>query len=286
MAPSPQGLNRATCSELVGSFFNRHAVILLQTPTACRHTVSDLFHSPPGVLFTFPSRYWFTIGRGRVFSLGGWSPLFQPGFLGFPSLLGYRRHTTDTCFAYRALTSCGGSFQTASAHMRRGAGYPHAGPTTPRSGCSSVWALPLSLAATWGISVDFSSSGYLDVSVPRVGSLAGDRTLLLPGCPIRTSVDLRMRAPPHGLSQLATSFIACPRLGIPRVLLPRLASSDNPCGNDRSRDRPPPGSGDDDIVPTHLTLRLYSARRFPQHPHCQTAGAPQRAFSSKNNQGR
>ena len=22
-----------------------------------------LFHSPPGVLFTFPSRYWFTIGR-------------------------------------------------------------------------------------------------------------------------------------------------------------------------------------------------------------------------------
>ena len=32
-----------------------------------------LFHSPPGVLFTFPSRYWFTIGRQRVFSLGGWS---------------------------------------------------------------------------------------------------------------------------------------------------------------------------------------------------------------------
>ena len=23
----------------------------------------DLFHSPPGVLFTFPSRYWFTIGH-------------------------------------------------------------------------------------------------------------------------------------------------------------------------------------------------------------------------------
>src|SRR5690606_41405268 len=34
----------------------------------------DLFHSPPGVLFAFPSRYWFTIGRLRVFSLGGWSP--------------------------------------------------------------------------------------------------------------------------------------------------------------------------------------------------------------------
>ena len=32
----------------------------------------------------------------------------------------------------------------------------------------SVWALPVSLAATKGVSVDFLSSGYLDVSVPRV----------------------------------------------------------------------------------------------------------------------
>ena len=32
----------------------------------------------------------------------------------------------------------------------------------------SVWPLPLSLATTHGISFDFSSSGYLDVSVPRV----------------------------------------------------------------------------------------------------------------------
>ena len=38
-----------------------------------------LFHSPPGVLFAFPSRYWFTIGRSRVFSLGGWSPRLQTG---------------------------------------------------------------------------------------------------------------------------------------------------------------------------------------------------------------
>ena len=32
-----------------------------------------LFHSPPGVLFTFPSRYWSAIGRRRVFSLRRWS---------------------------------------------------------------------------------------------------------------------------------------------------------------------------------------------------------------------
>ena len=39
-----------------------------------------LFHSPPGVLFAFPSRYWFTIGRSRVFSLGGWSPPLRTRF--------------------------------------------------------------------------------------------------------------------------------------------------------------------------------------------------------------
>ena len=40
-----------------------------------------LFHSPPGVLFTFPSRYWFAIGLSVVFSLAGWSPRIRPGFL-------------------------------------------------------------------------------------------------------------------------------------------------------------------------------------------------------------
>src|SRR6267142_5522772 len=34
-----------------------------------------------------------------------------------------------------------------------------------------VWAVPLSLAATDGIDVSFFSCGYLDVSVPRVGSI-------------------------------------------------------------------------------------------------------------------
>ena len=39
-----------------------------------------LFHSPLGVLFTFPSRYWFAIGHRRVFSLGEWSPQIHTGF--------------------------------------------------------------------------------------------------------------------------------------------------------------------------------------------------------------
>jgi hypothetical protein len=33
-----------------------------------------------GVLFTFPSRYWCTIGRQGVFRLGGWSPHVRTGF--------------------------------------------------------------------------------------------------------------------------------------------------------------------------------------------------------------
>ena len=33
-----------------------------------------------GVLFTFPSRYWFAIGLRVVLSLGGWSPLLRTGF--------------------------------------------------------------------------------------------------------------------------------------------------------------------------------------------------------------
>ena len=32
------------------------------------------------VLFAFPSRYWFAIGRSGVFSLGGWSPHVQTRF--------------------------------------------------------------------------------------------------------------------------------------------------------------------------------------------------------------
>jgi hypothetical protein len=72
-----------------------------------------LFHSPPGVLFTFPSRYSCTIGRGRVFSLGGWSPRIQPGLLE-PRLTRVPASPLMTRFAYGTLTPCGGPFQVAS----------------------------------------------------------------------------------------------------------------------------------------------------------------------------
>ena len=40
-----------------------------------------LFHSPSGVLFTFPSQYCSTIGHQVVFRLRGWSPHVLTGFL-------------------------------------------------------------------------------------------------------------------------------------------------------------------------------------------------------------
>ena len=42
--------------------------------------------------------------------------------------------------------------------------------STPRGLLPKVWPPPISLAATLGISFDFSSSAYLDVSVRRVPS--------------------------------------------------------------------------------------------------------------------
>ena len=40
-----------------------------------------LFTPLTGVLFTFPSRYWFTIGRRLVLSIGRWSSRIPTGFL-------------------------------------------------------------------------------------------------------------------------------------------------------------------------------------------------------------
>jgi hypothetical protein len=39
-----------------------------------------LFHSPTGVLFTFPSQYYFAIGHPGIFSLTRWSSLIHTGF--------------------------------------------------------------------------------------------------------------------------------------------------------------------------------------------------------------
>ena len=45
-----------------------------------RTQFQDLFHSPSGVLLTFPSRYLYTIDRKIYLALGGGPPGFSQGF--------------------------------------------------------------------------------------------------------------------------------------------------------------------------------------------------------------
>ncbi len=82
-----------------------------------------------------------------------------------------------------------------------------------------VWAVPISLAATLGITIVLYSYGYLDVSVPHVRLCRIYRwyNLLVSGCPIRTSADRFVFANPRSLSQLIASFIAFQSLGILHV---------------------------------------------------------------------
>ena len=77
------------------------------------------------------------------------------------SYSGYR--SVSLSFAYGAFTLSGRLSQSRSARL------PESGlRSEPRNARSLVWPLPRSLAATCGIDVSFSSSGYLDVSVHRV----------------------------------------------------------------------------------------------------------------------
>ena len=68
-----------------------------------------------------------------------------------------------------------------------------------RASTPAVWAGPLSLAATRGVTLVFLSSDYWDVSVRRVRLPSkGMPRLRAAGCPIRTPTDLWPFAPPRG----------------------------------------------------------------------------------------
>ena len=82
-------------------------------------------------------------------------------------------------FAYGALTLCGWPSQTIQLSISSRDDCPQPQRINPL-----VWPLPRSLATTYGISFDFSSSPYLDVSVQAVphvhlfDSMHVDRVLL------------------------------------------------------------------------------------------------------------
>jgi hypothetical protein len=84
-----------------------------------------LFHSPRGVLFTFPSRYWCAIGRQGVFSLGGWALRIQTGFhVSRPTWV--PESSPRNCMQ-GAVTRCGAASQRLALILEQ----PDTGPATP-----------------------------------------------------------------------------------------------------------------------------------------------------------
>ena len=122
-----------------------------------------LFHSPPGVLFTFPSQYYALSVTKEYLALRGGPRAFPQGFSCLVVLwipLGLSEFHIRG-FHPLWLVFPGPFYYPFKSYLR----------SEPRGARTPVWALPVSLAATPGIDLSFSSSGYLDVSVRRVPSV-------------------------------------------------------------------------------------------------------------------
>ena len=120
-----------------------------------------LFHSPPGVLFTFPSRYYSLSVTWSYLAFWDGPHFFRPDF-SCPDVL--RIPTTSSKFRLQAFHLLRGNFPvTSTTHSS-----VFVWVLTPQIFLPAVWAAPISLATTFGIAFAFFSSGYLDVSVPRV----------------------------------------------------------------------------------------------------------------------
>ena len=137
-----------------------HSLIVLHLFVSIGFQV--LFHSPPGVLFTFPSRYYFSIGHQGIFRLGRWSSRLPTGFhVSRGTLVPISLTRISFTGLLPSLAALSNAIQLYSSDRLYGS-------TTPDVRRLPVWPLPRSLAATRRITFVFLSSGYLDVSVHRV----------------------------------------------------------------------------------------------------------------------
>ncbi len=119
-----------------------------------------LFHSPPGVLFTFPSQYYALSVTKEYLALRGGPRVFSQG---------------STCLDLLWIPPCQSTFHLRGFHLSGRTSqsvllsFASIPQSEPRDARITVGALSISLAATLEIDkFSFSSSGYLDVSVPRV----------------------------------------------------------------------------------------------------------------------
>ena len=157
-----------------------------------------LFHSPPGVLFTFPSQYYSLSVIGEYLGLEGGPPVFPPGFtcpavlwillvwlsfrvrdshtlwLSFPS---HSTNLTSTCRSPnpKSITTLGLASSAFARHYLRNLG----------------WCLFLALLRC------FSSGGSPQLAILFT---RGWQSIALPGFPIRISTDRGLLSPPRGFS--------------------------------------------------------------------------------------
>src|SRR3989338_4581634 len=107
LSSAPEGLSyaRYTHSPAHSSIGMPSSASCDGTPTPCKYTVSGLFHSPLGVLFTFPSLYWFTIGHRTYLAL----PVSSGRFTRAIRVSSYSRIQTRVViyFTYGAITLWG-----------------------------------------------------------------------------------------------------------------------------------------------------------------------------------
>ena len=134
-----------------------------------------LFHSPPGVLFTFPSRYYSLSVTWSYLAFWDGPHFFRQDF---------------SCPDVLRITLASSKFRLQEFHLLCSTfpdkfDYPSdclcRGPY-PNPIIELVWASPISLATTFGITIVFFSSGYLDVSVPRVPLINLSIQLMITRC--------------------------------------------------------------------------------------------------------
>ncbi len=186
----------------------------MRAPPVCRRTVSGTFSLPcQGCFSPFPHGTGSLSVSREYLALADGPAGFGQGFT-CPALL--RVLPSESCLRVRGFHPLWRRFPDGLHFASLGSWQPYnpAGAGTP-----AVWAVPASLAATKGITFVFFSSGYLDVSVLRVGLHIGCHAFSMAGCPIRRSTGQGPFAPYRGLSQLVTSFIASGSPGIRRTPL-------------------------------------------------------------------
>ena len=167
----------------------------------------DLFHSPSGVLFTFPSRYWFTIDHWEYLALGDGPPRFRRNFTCSAVLGIHSENEVSTTGLLPSTTDLSRSLRLPRSFVT-----PYRMSYNPRASLL-VWAMFRFARRYSGNRICFLFLRYLDVSVPWVClpypmySDKGYHTITYGGFPHRKSSDQSLLTAPRSISALVPSFI-------------------------------------------------------------------------------